>query len=1232
MLNGSINWLFDPSGLTPHGFCLLWEPGLLWLHALSDIGIGLSYFAIPFVLVAIIKRRPDLGFRPLFGLFAAFILLCGTGHFLDLAILWVPAYGVQGIVKATTAVISIVTAILLWRLLPQALIWPSPAQLRWAAEEARSARDALLDANERLKLATEGSGIGIWDWDVTNDRMHWDARMYRLYGTHPSEGTETVDIWTSHLHPADRAVAEHAVQESLISTEPFDSEFRVVWDDGSVHHLRAAGVVTHDASGRAIRIIGTNWDVTASRRLAESLQREHELLSVTLQSIGDAVIAIDTSGDVLWLNTVAERMIGWCVADVSGRAVGDVFCTVDEDTRLPVEVPIADCLANGLVLTWSLPELLVSRDGGECPVEKMIAPIRGDAGTILGAVLVFRDVTLRRTQEAERAAKQQEITSAIIERDRMAVQARSEAEKADAVQREQNRFRGAIQATQGVLWTTDATGCMVGEQPGWAALTEQSLDDYQGYGWANAVHAEDAQPTIDAWKKAVAECRTFVFENRVRRHDGAWRNFAIRAIPLFSTEDHTLLEWVGVHTDITEQRQAEAALREINAQLEKTADEFRTLAEGMPALCWMAQPDGHIYWYNQRWYDYTGTVPAEMEGWGWQSVHHPEVLPNVLERWRTSVVTGKSFEMTFPLRGADGVFRMFLTRVAPAYDTQGTLRRWLGTNVDVSEVREANAALERRTAELEQMARHLDQARNVAEEASRAKSRFLAGMSHELRTPLNGILGYAQLLHMDGGLNSTQSAWVDAMLGAGKHLLEMITRVLDLSEIEADHLELKTINFDVQAVAQACLDLIRPAAEAKGLALSIAIAAGTPQELVADPTRLRQVLLNLLGNAAKFTRKGAIDLRLSLGADGTMLRIEVADTGVGIPLDQRQRLFSEFDRLDTEVTHATEGAGLGLALSMRLAGLMGGRLGHDDNPGGGSVFWLELPLNIEAKSCPTVAPGFDGRGVRPAPTPAGTLSVLVVDDVLMNRDICRRFLRSAGHLVTCAENGAKAVAVVADTDFDVVLMDVRMPQMDGLEATRRIRALEGRRGRVPIVALTAHAFIEQVADCRKAGMDSHVIKPFDVETLLAAVANAVEARQRRDIEACLAVAEADLLVDPVGPPVEPQLPILDLTVFDRIANFLAPENVAGYMQTISELAASVLRGLHKPNFLTGNRAELATAAHTLAGSAGMFGFARLSATSCKFERAVQSDAEEVPVLAVELRAAIEATLLKIQNG
>jgi PAS domain S-box-containing protein len=415
-------------------------------------------------------------------------------------------------------------------------------------------------------------------------------------------------------------------------------------------------------------------------------------------------------------------------------------------------------------------------------------------------------------------------------------------------------------------------------------------------------------------------------------------------------------------------------------------------------------------------------------------------------------------------------------------------------------------ALDETDAYIDRFSRHLVEARDRAERASRAKSRFLAGMSHELRTPLNGILGYAHLLHIEGGLTPAQGARVDAMLEAGKHLLEMITCVLDLSEIEADHLVLRPVELNVQAIAAACLDLVRPMADAKGLALIILPGPDMSPKLIADPTRLRQILLNLLGNATKFTSQGTVELRLRTLADGSTLRIEVADTGPGIPAEQRQRLFKDFERLDSDVT--AEGAGLGLALSARLASLMGGNLGHEDNPDGGSIFWLQLPLDTAPGPPLLIAADLDAPKVGIAPAPLRALHVLIVDDVLMNRDIAASFLRSAGHTVICVEGGAEAVAAVATTDFDVVLMDVRMPGMDGLEATRRIRAQDGVRGQVPIVALTAQAFTEQVAACRAAGMDSHLTKPFDPDTLLAAVAQAattttVEARALAGKQYCL---------------------------------------------------------------------------------------------------------------------------------
>ena len=371
-----------------------------------------------------------------------------------------------------------------------------------------------------------------------------------------------------------------------------------------------------------------------------------------------------------------------------------------------------------------------------------------------------------------------------------------------------------------------------------------------------------------------------------------------------------------------------------------------------------------------------------------------------------------------------------------------------------------------------------------ANRATRAKSRFLASMSHELRTPLNGILGYAQLLRLEGALTPVQSNRVDTMLDAGAHLLDLINRVLDLTAIESEKLTLLAEEIDPRGALLACLDVVRPAAAAKGLALKFIEAPDAPAVVTADPTRLKQIVLNLLGNAVKFTGTGAVDVILRGADGGATVRVEVVDTGRGIPGDQRDKLFQDFERFDEAAPSAVEGAGMGLALSARLATMMSGRLGHADNEGGGSVFWLELPVCRGTGKPRAAALREDGA------EESRRLRVLVVDDVSLNREVAGGFLRVAGHHVACAESGAQAVAAVANDYFDVVLMDVRMPGMDGLEATRRIRNLPGARGKVPIIALTAQTLERRVEDCSKAGMGGHLAKPFTQDALAEVVQNA----------------------------------------------------------------------------------------------------------------------------------------------
>jgi diguanylate cyclase len=254
---------------------------------------------------------------------------------------------------------------------------------------------------DRLALATESGKIGIWDFDLTNHTLVWDTRMYQLYGIDPRDDTETYELWRRHLHPDDRDAAEQAVQEAIAGSNSFDTEFRIVWANGDVRYLRASAHVTRDPAGNALRMIGANWDITDMRRLAVELANEHELLRVTLQSIGDAVITTDSNGHIEWLNPVAERMTGWLDDEAHGRPLTQVFHILNEETRQPAANPVATCIANDKAVGLANHTLLVSRDGAEYGIEDSASPIRNDKGEVLGVVLVFHDVTEQRRLSAE---------------------------------------------------------------------------------------------------------------------------------------------------------------------------------------------------------------------------------------------------------------------------------------------------------------------------------------------------------------------------------------------------------------------------------------------------------------------------------------------------------------------------------------------------------------------------------------------------------------------------------------------------------------------------------------------------------------------------------------------------------------------------------------------------------------------------------------------------------------
>jgi PAS domain S-box-containing protein len=655
---------------------------------------------------------------------------------------------------------------------------------------------------------------------------------------------------------------------------------------------------------------------------------------------------------------------------------------------------------------------------------------------------------------------------------------------------------------------------------------------------------------------------------------------------------------VRTFTDVTARRKAERAIQQSEAR-------YRILAENTGDMIVRTAPDGTRRYLSPATREVLGFEPEELVGTKAIDFTHPEdvdVLRGKMNALRNGEVDRATNTHRF-LR-SNGTWVWVESNLRLTRDADGNPAEIIAIMRDVTE-------RQRHEQELREAKELAEEALVRAEQANEAKSDFLATMSHEIRTPLNSILGFTSLLLDRTDCPADARRQLQLIQSSGSALLTVVNDVLDFSKIEAGQIELDPQAFSLPDLIDDTVAIVRGTAAEKDVEISVSIPAKLPTAFIGDGDRLRQILLNFLNNAVKFTRKGYVGISVehvaSTGA-GERLRFLVTDTGIGIPKDKQERLFLRFSQVDSSIRREFGGTGLGLAICKRLVELMRGEIGVESEEGVGSTFWFSLVLPRGEHA--NVRTELDGREQRP---PGQMARILLVEDLDINQELATLILARAGHRVDVAADGAEAVQAVQRASYDMVLMDIQMPVMDGMTATARIRELSGPVQHIPIIAMTANVLPEQIARFRKAGMNDHVGKPFRPTELLETVERWLP----------------ELVMEVQPPPLARSGTAIDRTTYDELVALIGEARVHALLGRLERL---LLEGFGSDGAT--DAARLATDAHALVSVAGMLGFTELSAASRDLEQAclTQNAVEDLLAQSRHLCRAALAEIIVLKRG
>lgn len=794
--------------------------------------------------------------------------------------------------------------------------------------------------------------------------------------------------------------------------------------DGTRRHVQPYPRPLMDSQGKVIGALNMLVDITQQREA----QYQRELLASIVDSSHDAIVSKTLDGRITSWNPAAERLLGYTAEEAIGKSIGMII----PPDRLSEEQGILQRLGRGQRIE-NYETVRVRKDGQQLHLSLTISPVRDASGNIVGASKVAHDVT-------EKVRSQQ------------------------LVRESEARFRLLAGHAPVGIFESDAAGRLVFVNQTWCQLTGLPIEAAREGAWVEAIHHDDREMVLEQWRNSLATASESSLEFRLVRPDGSESWVEWNAKPL-RREDQDVTGYIGTVFDITHRKEAEQTVRRNEAR-------FRSMADTAPAMLWMTDNDNNCTFLSQAWSDYTALAEADGLGDGWLRVIHPEDRESAVQTMQSAAQHVQAFSADYRMRRADGQYRWVVNSGRPRFDQEGNREGYIGAVIDVHARRETE--------------QQLRIAMEAADQANRSKSEFLANMSHEIRTPMTAILGYADILR-ENLRDPDNVQCINIVRQNGQFLLEIINDILDISKIEAGKLDVVRTRVSPAELIFDIHSLMNVRAQEKRIPLRVIFEGPLPATIETDPTRFRQILLNLIGNAVKFTDHGHVHVVTRLLAKEEMLEVDVVDTGVGIDPAQLSILFQPFSQADTSATRSHGGTGLGLAISKRLANALGGDIYVKSQKNAGSVFTLRIatgPLRgVEIRTPDAQGPGEGGAAGEDQPNLH--CRVLVVDDRRDVRYIAQHFLEEAGAQVWTAENGGEAFHMLMREQLaqriDVVVMDIQMPVMDGYATAMQLRAAGFDR---PMIALTANAMQGDRDKCLSAGFDNYLPKPLDSRLLI----------------------------------------------------------------------------------------------------------------------------------------------------